>query len=103
MISGQPLMAATPSGSGQLIKQRIGVLQNRRVEALGEPAVDWRKKVAALSVMALVPTEPGKAHRSAQLPESGILLLGDPQGFAILFLSRLDTPPSQQHFTFEPV
>jgi hypothetical protein len=31
------LTAATPSGSGQLIQQRLGVLQNRRVEALSEP------------------------------------------------------------------
>ena len=41
------------------------MFQIRRVEALGEPAVDRRKEVAALGVTALVAAESGEAHRKS--------------------------------------
>jgi hypothetical protein len=38
--------------------------------------------------------EPGEARGRAQFPELGLLLLGDAQGFVILFLSGLGMPLS---------
>ena len=40
--------SATAAPSAQLVEQRLGVLQISGVEALGEPAVDWREQVARL-------------------------------------------------------
>jgi hypothetical protein len=42
-----------------------------------------------VGVVALVVAEPGEARGRAQFPELGLLLLGDAQGFVILFLSGL--------------
>jgi len=42
------------AGSPKLIKQRLGLFQIGRVKAFGEPAVDWREKVAGFDAAALV-------------------------------------------------
>src|SRR5262245_13226710 len=52
--------------SGQLVKQRLGVLQDRRVEAFGERAVHQREEVASFRALALVASQAGEAGRSAQ-------------------------------------
>ena len=59
----------------ELGEQRFWLFEIGRVETLGEPAVDWREKVAGFGVMALVAAEPGEAHGGAQFPELGPLLL----------------------------
>jgi len=74
------------AGSRQFAEQRLGLFQIGRVEAFGEPAIDWREKVAGFGAATLVAAEPGEARGGAQFPELGFLLLGDAQGFAIQFL-----------------
>jgi hypothetical protein len=61
--------------SRQLVKERFGVLQDRRVETFGEPAVDGGEKIAGFAALALVTPEAGEARGGAQLPEFGTLLL----------------------------
>ena len=46
---------------GQLVDQRPGVPQDRRVEAFGEPAIDRRKKVTGFAALALFAPEARKA------------------------------------------
>ena len=58
-------------------------LSDRRVEALGEPVVDWREEIAGFGTATLIAVEPGEAHGGAQFPELGPLLLGNTQGFVI--------------------
>src|SRR5262249_11284979 len=58
---------------GELRKQRFGILQIGGVEALGEPAVDRRQKLACLGGFALVAPQPGEAGRGTQLPRLRLL------------------------------
>jgi hypothetical protein len=44
-------------------------LQDRRVEALGEPAIDRREETTGFSALALIAPEAGEAHASTQLQE----------------------------------
>jgi hypothetical protein len=46
----------------EFVEQRLGVLQDRRVEPFGEPAVDRREKITGFGALALVAPEAGKAH-----------------------------------------
>jgi hypothetical protein len=46
--------AGGPTSLRQLVEQHLGLLEVRRVEALGEPALDRREEVAGFSVAALV-------------------------------------------------
>ena len=59
--------------STELVEQRLRVLEIGGVEALGEPAVDWREQVAGLSALALMRPQPGEAGRGAEFPGSGAL------------------------------
>jgi hypothetical protein len=54
--------------NGQLIEQRLGLLQIARVEALGEPVVDRSEKIAGLIPLALIAPEARHAHRGAKFP-----------------------------------
>src|ERR1700751_2544414 len=67
----------------EIIKQPLGLLQNRRAEALGEPTIDWRQQRVRLNVLALVAPQPGEAGRGAQFPELGVLLLCNRDRLAI--------------------
>ena len=49
--------------SCQLVEQRLRLLQIERVEAFGEPAVDWSEKSEGFSLLALIAPEPRRAHR----------------------------------------
>ena len=49
----------------QLFEQRLGLFQIERIEAFGEPAVDWSEKIAGFIALALVAPEPRHAHRRA--------------------------------------
>ena len=60
--------------SGQLVEQRLSLLQIERVEAFGEPAVDRSEKIAGLIPLALIAPEPRHAHRRAQFPGLRLLL-----------------------------
>jgi hypothetical protein len=53
--------------SGELVQQRLGVLQVGGVGALGEPEVDWSEEVMGLSAPPLAAPQPRQAHRGAQL------------------------------------
>src|SRR5262249_36208973 len=59
----------------QLLQQRLRFLQVRRVEAFGEPAVDWREEVAGFGALALVAPEAGKAGGGAQFVRPRPLML----------------------------
>ena len=61
----------------EFVEQRLGVFEVGRVEAFGEPSIDRRQDVVGFGTATLVAAEPGEAHGGAQLPELGLLLLGD--------------------------
>jgi hypothetical protein len=63
--------------SRQLVEQRFGLLQDRSVEAFGEPAVDWRKESTGVGALAMVAPEAGKAGGGAEFPKLGTLKLGN--------------------------
>ena len=52
----------------QFLQQRLGILQVKRVEALGEPAVDRREKVMGLWPLTLIAPQPSHAHCGADFP-----------------------------------
>jgi hypothetical protein len=64
---------------GELLEQRLGFLQDRRVEPFGEPSVDRREEIARFGVFALVAPQTGEADGGAQLPQPRTLLLGQGQ------------------------
>src|SRR5215831_20528079 len=49
------------NASSQLVEQRLGFLQNRRVETFGEPAVNRGEEIAGFIVLALVKPEASEA------------------------------------------
>ncbi len=55
----------------QCLKQSLGVLQIRRVKALGEPAVDGGEQIAGLVDLALFLPHAGQAGCGAQLQRLG--------------------------------
>jgi len=56
--------------SPELIEQCLGVLEDRRVEAFGEPGEDRSEKLASLLPLTLVAPEPRHARGGAeQLPK----------------------------------
>ena len=65
---GSPPTSKDETGSRQLVEQRLGVLQDRRVEAFGEPAVDWCEKITGFGSLTLVAPETGEARGTQQLP-----------------------------------
>src|SRR3954451_24329296 len=73
--------------SGQLIEQCLGFLQNRRIKAFAEPAIDWAKQVARFRLPALVAPEPAEAGRGPQLEELRALPLGNSDSLPIVPLS----------------
>src|SRR5262249_56798992 len=56
-----------PGGSGERLQQRLGLLQVSGVEALGEPAVNRRERLARLILLALMLPKPSKAHAGSLL------------------------------------
>src|SRR5215831_14410227 len=60
------LLDMPTAGSRQLIEQPLRFFQIGGVEALGEPAVDGRKKFARLGPPALLAPPPGEARRGPQ-------------------------------------
>jgi len=54
--------------SRQLVEQRPGVLEDRRVKAFGEPAVDWCEKITGFASLTHVAPEAGEARGTQQLP-----------------------------------
>ena len=61
--------------SRQLIEQRLGILQDRDVEAFGESAVNRGEEITGFGAFALVAPETGEAGGDAQFPEFATLLL----------------------------
>jgi hypothetical protein len=53
-------------------EKRLCVSQVGRVEALGEPAVDWGEKVIRLLPFALLGPEAGEVAAGTELPKSGL-------------------------------
>jgi hypothetical protein len=39
------------NASRQLVEQQLSVLEDRRVEALGKPGVDWREEITGFSTL----------------------------------------------------
>ena len=59
----------------QFVEQRLGVLQIRGVEALGEPVVDVREYRACFGATAAVAKQSRETDRRAQLPSLGLYVL----------------------------
>src|SRR5229473_1837814 len=92
------------SGS-QLVEQGLGVFQVARVEALGEPTVDFGEHLARLAAAPLLVEQPSEAHRYAQFPRLGALAPSDIDSFAKRFFRLYDVclmAPEQQ-FTPHPM
>src|SRR6516162_5546903 len=71
------VQTAATGGGRQLVEQRLRLLEIRRVETLGEPAIDRSEDVMGFAATALVATQPGEAHGGAQFPKFGFLLPGN--------------------------
>src|SRR5215471_3790535 len=70
----------TPALSAQLVQERHGFLEVRRVKPLGEPAVEWREQLAGFDPFALLLPEAGQTHGGPQLQRFRRLVPGDVQG-----------------------
>jgi hypothetical protein len=64
----------------QRVEQHSGLLEVGGIEALGEPAVDWRQQGASLSALAVALPQPRQARGSPEFPGFGVLLARDVQG-----------------------
>jgi hypothetical protein len=62
-----------PALQGELVQQRLRLLQIAHVEAFGEPTVDWREKIVSLVPLSLITPEARQASCRPQLP--GLCLL----------------------------
>jgi hypothetical protein len=51
------------------IEQPFCLLQIRRIEALGEPTIDWRQQIARCRVPSLVAPKAGEVRAGAQLKQ----------------------------------
>jgi hypothetical protein len=60
----------TNNATRQLIEQRLGVFEDRRVKSFGEAAVDGREEIMGLRALALVAREAREACGGAQLQRS---------------------------------
>jgi hypothetical protein len=76
--------------SRQLVKQRLGVLQDGRVEAFGEPAINWCEEIASFGGFPLVAPEAG------ELKNCNLLRRGH-QGPIFACLSFLTTTTESLH------
>ena len=63
----------------QLVEKGLSFLQIDRVDALGEPAIDWSEKIAGLIPLALTALKPRHADRRARLPGLCLLSVGNRQ------------------------
>ena len=77
----------------KLGQQCLGLLQNGRIEAFSEPAVDRLEEIAGCIALALFAPEPGETDRSAQLPELRTLLLRDADGLGEAALGSGESSP----------
>src|SRR5215510_1583367 len=62
--------------ASELLQQRLGFLQVRRIKALREPAVDRREQLVGLKTLALLLPQPAETQGSAQFPGFGLLVAG---------------------------
>ena len=72
--------------SGQPVEQRLGVPQDRRIEAFGERAIHQRQEVVSFRALALVAPQAGEAGRSAQLKGLRALALRHSERSMIILL-----------------
>jgi hypothetical protein len=88
---------------GQLIEQRLSLFQIERIEAFGEPAVDWREKITRLIPLALIAPEPRHAYRCPEFKALRFLLLRNGQSPAEGSLRRslVDRLTLEQNFPFD--
>ena len=89
----------------QRIEEFLRLHEIRRVEPLGEPAVDRREQITCLGAFALIAPELGEACRGAQLPRFRALTAGnlDRQMKASLGFLRVRPIAAQAQFAFEPM
>jgi hypothetical protein len=73
-------------GTGDLIKQCFCLLQNRRIEAFGEPDIDRRQQVAGLATLTLIDPKASEADGGTQFKGFCTLPLGDSERLMILLL-----------------
>jgi hypothetical protein len=61
------------TGSCELVEQRLSVPEVGGLEAIGEPVIDRREKIAGPDTLTLVAPQPGERHGSPKLPHLGPL------------------------------
>ena len=74
--------------SRQLVKRRLGVLQDPRVEAFGEPAIGRREQITGSGALAVVTPEAGESGGRAQLKSFRILPLCNNERLVVALLGR---------------
>jgi hypothetical protein len=84
----EDLVPAQLAPSPISIEQRLGVLQDRRVETFGEPAVDGREKITGFDAFTLIAPEAGEAGGGAQFRSFCALPFRDGERLTILLLSH---------------
>jgi hypothetical protein len=68
-VGGRRLEAVSKLIVRRVVHQaELWLPSDRRVDAFGEPAIDWSEKIAGLIPLALIAVEPRHADRRAQLP-----------------------------------
>src|SRR6185369_2240633 len=85
------------SASRQLVEQRPGLFQDRRIEPLREPAIDRGQQLARGRAVALFVPDAGEAGCGAQLKYLGALSLCDGERKMIALLGRGSVPGDVQH------
>src|SRR5262249_61418356 len=83
-------------------KQRLRVLQIERIEAFGEPVVDWLEQLACGVTLAVLDQQLGERLRTAQLPGSGLLPARPFDRRSKLRLGLCAPTLAHEHPTLEP-
>src|SRR5215472_15748384 len=100
---GSPSRSKDETGSRQLVEQRLGILQDRRVETFGEPAVDWREQITGFGAFALVTPKAAKAGVGAQLEKLCTLPLRYRERLMVTLLGRGKIACSIQQIASQPM
>src|SRR5204863_1280075 len=85
--------------SGELVKQRLRILQIGGIEPLDEPPVERLNQLASLPVFTPLGPQPRKAGRGAQFPYLGLLLMGDCNSLVKLDFRLIAAFDFDQEFT----
>ena len=85
------------------MEQRLSIVQDRRVEAFGEPTVDGREEITGCGALALITPEAGQAGGGTWFPEFGTLPARHSERFTIALLGFGELVKGQQKCSAQPM